>query len=167
MSCLGVHFALNDEDVAGLRAIGDMCARLDHLQRKIEERYMEDPFTYAAESVNAWDAMHRALADGYLSWNGGNYPLNHVVIGGESLYANNDYIMSLKTPVQVREIAAAIAPISKEDFRKRYYSIPADDYSAELDEDDFEYTWEWFTNVRELYLRAASEGRYVLFTADQ
>jgi len=37
------------------------------------------------ESDKAREAMHRALADGQLSWDGGTYPLNHVVLGGEDL----------------------------------------------------------------------------------
>lgn len=167
MSCLGVHFALPEEDVAALKGIVDMRARLDFLQRSIEERYMKEPATYAAESVNAWDAMHRVLSDGYLSWDGGNYPLNHTVIGGECLYFENDYIMSLKTPEQVRDIASALNVISEAWFREQYFALPANDYSAELSVDDFDYTWERFEIVRQLYRRAATEERYVLFTADQ
>jgi hypothetical protein len=34
-------------------------------------------------------------------------------------------------------------------------------------EQAFEYTWQWFQEVRRMWLRAASEDRYVLFTADQ
>ncbi len=40
-------------------------------------------------------------------------------------------------------------------------------YDGEIGGEDFLYTWEWFTNVRDLYSRAALEGRYVLFTASQ
>jgi len=32
---------------------------------------------------------------------------------------------------------------------------------------DFDYARDWFQDVRRLYQRAAVEGRYVLFTADQ
>ena len=167
MSCLGVHFALAVDDVNTLRGIDDEGERLSHLQEEIEERYMAKPGTYAAESDKAWDAMHRALSDGHLSWDGGIYPLNHTVLAGELLYTSDDYIMSLKTPAQVKEIAASLALITEDDFRVRYNAIPADEYGFPLDEDDFAYTWEWFQGVRELYKRAAIESRYVLFTADQ
>lgn len=167
MSCLGVHFALTEEDVNSFRAIDDEKERLSYLQEEIEERYMAEPGTYAAESDKSWDAMHRALADGHLSWDGGTYPLNHAVLAGELLYTSDDYIMSLKTPKQVKEIADALDKIPEEWFRTRYNAIPSDEYSTELSDEDFAYTWEWFQGVRELYRRAASEGRYVLFTADQ
>jgi hypothetical protein len=36
-----------------------------------------------------------------------------------------------------------------------------------LGEEDFDDTWGWFQNVRRLYLKAATEGRHVLFAADQ
>lgn len=167
MSCLGVHFALSDDDVMALRAITDEQDRLAHLQEDIEERYMVEPGTYIAESDKAWDAMHRTLADGHLSWGGGTYPLNHTVLAGELLYTSDDYIMSLKSPAQVKDIAAALEDISEDIFRNRYDAISADEYGTEPNDEDFSYTWEWFQNVRALYGRAATEGRYVLFTADQ
>lgn len=167
MSCLGVHFALSEEDVNTLRAIDDEQERLSHLQDNLEEHYLAEPGTYAAESDKAWDAMHRALADGHLTWAGGQYPLNHAVLAGEILYTSNDYIMSLKTPKQVGDIAAALNDMTEGEFRTRYNKIPAGEYDAELGDDDFEYTWIWFQRVCELYRRAAAEGRYVLFTANQ
>ena len=35
------------------------------------------------------------------------------------------------------------------------------------DEQDFEYTWRYFQEIRDFWLRATSEGRFVIFTADQ
>ena len=75
--------------------------------------------------------------------------------------------MSLKTPEIVADIAQALTELTPEEFRSRYFRIDADDYDAELSEDDLKYTMSWFEGVRELYARAAGEGRYVLFTADQ
>lgn len=81
-------------------------------------------------------------------------------------FFNDDYILSLKTPGQVRDIAAALEPLTREDFRRRYDAINPLSYDGEMDDEDFGYTWEWFTNVRELYRRAAQDGRYVLFSVD-
>lgn len=167
MSCLGVHFALTEADVTALRAIDDEDARLEYIQEDIEERYLAKPGTYAAESDKAWDAMHRALADGHLTWDGGTYPLNHAILAGELLYTADDYIVSLKSPAQVMDIAAELEAITKELFRARYLAISPDEYGMELTEDDFSYTWEWFQNVRQLYRLAAKEKRHVLFTVDQ
>jgi hypothetical protein len=164
MACLGVHFVLTDTDVAALRDLPTDEARLAYIQEVIEARELSGPG--AAESDKAWDAMHRALADGKLSLDSGNYPLSHVVLGGELIYEGEDYLMSLKTPVEVRDIAEAVRGLSERDFRQRYEAIDSD-YDGERGEDDFAYTWDWFQGVRDLYLRAAEQGRYVLFTADQ
>lgn len=140
MSCLGVHFALSNEDVVNIRAINNEQERLAYLQEEIEERYLDEPGTYAAESDKAWDAIHRTLTDGRLTWDGGAYPLNHVVLAGELLYTEDDYIMSLKSPTQVRDINTELENITKESFRKRYLSISPSEYGMELSDDDFSYT---------------------------
>lgn len=166
MSCLGVHFAITDAEAQQLRSMRSEQDRLDFVVETIETAYFERR-DLKAESDKSWDAMHRALSDGELSYDGGSYPLNHAVMAGEVLYTKNDYIMSLKDPEQVRAIASALAAIDEAEFRRRYFAINPNTYEVDLSEDDFEYTWDWFTNVRDLYTRAAEAGRYVLFTADQ
>jgi hypothetical protein len=167
MGCLGVHFALSEAEVETLREIDEEQDRISHVQEVIEEKYFANHKDLLAQSDKAWDAMHRVLADGELTWDGGDYPLNHVILAGELLYTESDYIMSLKNPGQVKDIAAALAPLTAEDFRRRYFSIDPETYGMDLSEEDLTYTWEWFQSVRELYIRAAAVGRYVLFTADQ
>lgn len=167
MSCLGVHFALTDEEVKVLRSFADEQERLEHVQEVIEQRYLTADKAFAAESDKAWEAMHRALTDGNLSWKGGPYPLNHVGLAGEVLYTGSDYIMTLKTPRQVEDIAAALPGVTEQEFRRRYFTIDAAGYGSPVSEEDFGYTWEWFQAVREFYQRAATSHRYVLFTADQ
>ena len=167
MSCLGVHFALTTDEAAHLRALDDDEERLDQIQEVLEPRYFDEHPDHKAESDKAWDAMHRALAGGTLTWKKGPYPFTHVVLGGESLYSEEDYIISLKTIEQVRDIAAALPAIDEVEFRRRYFAIPARSYGMPLTEEDFGYTWDNFQDVRALFLRAASEGRPVLFTADQ
>ncbi len=166
MSCLGVHFAIDEADLAALRAVAED-ARPSYLAEAIEERYLAGDKPYAAESDKAWDEIHRALTDGKLTWDGGTYPLNHVILAGELLYSGDDCIMSLKTPAQVRDIAKALKMLTQETFRRGFDLIGADDYGGERDNEAFGSIWYWFTNVRSLYQRAAEEGRHVLFTADQ
>jgi Domain of unknown function (DUF1877) len=167
MSCLGVHFALTEKEVAHLRSLNDEQERLEHLQEEIEEHYLGEEKQFAVESDKSWDAMHRALTDGRLTWDGGAYPLKHTVLAGELLYTERDYIMSLKTPQQVRDVSVALLAVTEEDFRRLYFAIDAGTCGFPLTEDDFKYTWDCFRDVREFYARAAQAGRYVLFTADQ
>jgi hypothetical protein len=163
---LGVHFALTDEDAAKLRSFGDDEDRLAFVTEDVEERYFAGGKTYVAESDKAWDAIHRALADGELTWDGGAYPLNHTVLGGERLYTGDDYVMILKTPAQVKDVATALAALTEPDFRSRYDAIN-EDTCGERSDEDFAYTWDWLQSVRALYAKAAAESRHVLFTVDQ
>jgi hypothetical protein len=167
MGCLGVHLALSDAEVLRLRSLPNDRDRRDYLVEDLEETYFADAKEYLAESDKAWDAMHRALADGELTWDGGEYPLNHVVLAGELLYTESDYIMSLKSSEQVRDIAAALPGITEAEFRRRYFRIDPEIYGFPVNDEDFAYTWDWFQNVRRLYAKAAADNRYVLFTADQ
>jgi hypothetical protein len=167
MSCLGVHFALTDSEAAKLKSFDDDSERLDYLQSEIEESYFADHEEFTAQSDKAWDAMHRSLSDGQLSYTEGPHPLRLAVIGGEPIYAESDYIMSLKTPKEVVDVAAALVKISKEEFRKKYDAMDAEAYGCAKTDEDFEYTWEWLTGVTAFYQRAAAAGRHVLFSADQ
>jgi hypothetical protein len=167
MGCLGVHFSLSAEEVQVLRGIQNESERVGYLHESIEEDYFANHRDRLAETDKAWDAMHRALADGQLSWDGGDYPLNHVILGGELLYTDTDFIMVLKTPEQVRDVAAVLPQLTEEEFRRRYFDIDAQSYDDELSEEDFGYTWEYFKGVCSFWTKAASDGRYVLFTADQ
>jgi len=164
---LGVHFAITAQEAEDLRSIEDEQERLAFVTEQLEEAYFEDDPDHVAESDKAWDALHRTLADGHLTCDGGTYPLNHTVLAGELLCSGDDYIMSLKSPEQVRDVSKALAAITQDEFRRRYLAIDQESYDGELTDDDFEYTWSWFQGVRELYARAADAGRYVLFTADQ
>ena len=167
MSCLGVYFALTDLEINKIKSMYDDRDRLEYLTEEIEEQYLAGDTEFATEIDKAWDAMHRIFSNGELTWNGGAYPLNHVVLGGELLYTGDDYIMSLKKPSQVQDVYKAIEKIDIEYFRNNYYKINPENYGFELTEEDLKYTWDWFQNVRQLYKRAAENNRFVLFTADQ
>lgn len=158
---------MTENEVMHLRSFPSDQSRLEHFQEDLEELYFEQHPDLKAESDKSWDALHRALTDGELSWDGGKYPFSHVVLGGESLYSENDYIMSLKTPPQVLDIAAAVPLIGEAELRRGYFAIDPDRYGFPLSDEDFEYTWNWFQDVRDLYDRAAKLRRYVLFTASQ
>lgn len=99
MSCLGVHFALTEKEAAHLRSLGDEQARLDHLQESIEETYFNEHPELKAESDKAWDAMHRTLADGELTWDGGES------YGPDGAPPNGTGLRSFDTGVNVGAIA--------------------------------------------------------------
>jgi hypothetical protein len=120
-----------------------------------------------AELDKSWDALHRSLTDGKLEYTNGQFPFNHVILGGEILYNAGDYIITLKTPEQVKDIAIAIEQLEKNALRDGYRKIDEDDYGSPLTEEDFEYTWEWMEGTKDFWTTAAANNRHVLFTVDQ
>jgi Domain of unknown function (DUF1877) len=162
MSCLGVHFALDQKQHDQLTAATND-DEVKAVLAEIEEAWHKD---HVGESDKAWDAIHRCLTDGSLDDEAGEFPLSHVILGGKQLHSGDDYIVALVTADQAKEVAKALLPISKETLRSSYSTIDPDDYEGEISNDDFEYTWEWFENVREFYLRASINSRSVIFTVD-
>ncbi|MEW6126560.1 MAG: YfbM family protein [Acidobacteriota bacterium] len=167
MSCLGVHFSIDEPTVKTIKSIKRESPRLDFIREVLEEKYFNEYPHWLIETDKAWDAIHRTLTDGDLTWENGQYPFNHLILGGERLYTKPDYLMILKTPPQVQDVAKAISKISKQQFRKSYFKIDPEKYGALVDEQDFEYSWSYFENLRIFWETASSEGRYILFTADQ
>lgn len=167
MSCRGVHFALTKQQVEKLRSFKTDPERLQYLQEELEEDFIRNDPERMAETDKAWDAMHRCLSDGKLGYDNGEFPLNHLILGGEPLYFEDDHIMSLKTPDQVRRVAASLGLVTPQLMRERYFHIDPKDYGFPLTEEDYQYTCDWFTDLIPFYQKAAREGRYVLFTAEQ
>jgi hypothetical protein len=88
-------------------------------------------------------------------------------VGPDQLYEGDDYIVSLVAPDKVKDVASALATFTESSFTERYRTIVPRDYAPEYGDDDCEYTWENFQDVRELYRKAAERDRFVLFTVDQ
>jgi len=166
MACRGVLFSIDKETVDRLRALEGDAARVEYIQEVIEVDYFDRHREWLAETDKAWDCMHRALTDGRLEWDNGSYPLNHPILGGELLYSGDDYIISLKIPQQVSDVAAQLPSITEETFTECFRRVPVSELNGTFEEDR-DYTWGWFTEVRDFWLRAAAEGRFVIFTVDQ
>jgi hypothetical protein len=163
MGCRGVHFALTDEESRRLLAADGNEAVMSFIE-EIEKRWDK---AWLAESDKAWDAIHRCLSNGTLYYDEGEYPLNLAVLGGRHLYDADDYVVAYVPPHEVKDVAAALGPITKEAFRQRYDAIDPDDYEGAHGPEDFDHTWSWFERVRDLYKKAAADGRAVVFTVDQ
>jgi hypothetical protein len=120
------------------------------------------------EVDKAWDAMHRCLSDGTLRLgrvDGG--PLEQAVLGGGHHHEGGEYIVAHVLAGEVPAVAAALDAIDETWLRERYDLIDPADYQGVLDEEDFEYTWDYLQDVRQFYRRAAAAGRSVIFTVDQ
>lgn len=130
----------------------------------IEESWNEE---WAYETDKAWEAIHRCLTDGKVGFDNGAYPWNLCILGGRQLHSGDDYVVSLKSPQQVGDVAASLLKISRQDLRERYFSISDPNYGQGISEEDFEYTWNWFEGLPRFFSRAAAAKRHVIFTVDQ
>ena len=179
MGCLAVLFALDEQQVLNLEAVPRQ-DRAYYMHEEIEEIFFDEYPEYTQELDKAWDAIHRTLNGGELDYNEDTQPLCYAVLAGKPLYGvefeNGEYItpegeesdiITLKTPEQVARVAAELPKITEEQFREWYYNIDEDDYCYPISEEDFNYTWEWFSNSIPFWKRAAAEKKYVLFTVDQ
>jgi hypothetical protein len=163
MSCLGVHFALNAEEAAALLAAADKEAVLTFIEA-LEEKWDEE---WLHQTDKSWDPLHRCLSNGTVFYDEGEYPLNRAVLGGKHLYDGDDYVVAYVAPNEVKDVSAALAPLTEKDLRARYDLIDSDDYDGEHGDKDFKYTWDAFLLLREFYKKAAAAGRSVVFTVDQ
>lgn len=164
MACRGVHFAITRGQLEKLVAASSDDEVIRVIQEGIESPWDTD---WLHETDKAWDAIHRCLTDGTLDLDNGSFPLNAAVLGGRQLFDGDDYIISLVTPEQVPQVAQALRGIDEAALRRGYERIEQSDYDGDLDDDDFEYTWQWFQGLAPLFEKAAAADRAVLFTVDQ
>ena len=167
MACLGVLFSIDRKTVDLIREFSTDEERIDYVKEVVEVDYFSNNPQWVAELGKAWDALHRSLTDGKLDFDNGEFPLSHVILGGESLCASENYIIVLKEAEQVAKIATAVLEISRAGLEKRYYALDSKQYDGTIEAEDFEYTWEWFDDSKSFWQQAAAEKRSVLLTVDQ
>ena len=152
---LGVHFAITADQERALLAAdaeGDS-DMIEELLEEIEELWDDDGLK--VDTDKAWDPIHRCLTDGTLDPDGGEYPLSHTILGGRHLH--DDIYFVYVGADEVREVAEALDGVDEMWFRPRFERLE--------DEDDWDYVWVNFVDVKEFYGRAAAAGRAVVFTA--
>jgi hypothetical protein len=160
-----MFFALNDEQEAAL-----MATRTDEEVRTFVDEVEEgdwDGEPLDCETDKAWDAMHRCLSDGTLGCGRRASPLDMAVLGGCHHYEGEDYVVAHLRAHEVIQVAAALETVDKVWMRQRYDQIDPADYQGFLNDEDFDYTWYYFEEVRDFYRQAAAAKRPVIFTVDQ
>ena len=163
MSCLGGFRAITREELDKLRSV----PRADRVPDYLDEMEMVD----SCDLDKAWDAIHRALTNGKLEYGGKNPPGCWVILGGEVLRGSQegeeDYIVTCKSPNQVKQVFQFLAALTRKKFRKLYFAIDPEEYGFELSEEDFEYTWYYLSDSIPFWKNAAEQGLWVLFDVDQ
>ncbi len=161
MACRGVHFALTPDEaekVASADDDDDLMATIE----EVEDRWDRD---WLVETDKAWDAIHRCLTGGTLEY--GPTPLHKCVLGEANRHEGDGYIVNLLGTEEVKEVAAAIGFIDEAWMRGAYFAIDPGEYDTDTSEDDFEYTWDNFRELRQFFEKAAVHDRAVVFTVDQ
>lgn len=181
MACIGVHIALKDEHLENLLKCKSDDERIEYLINDVKEAWDDDFFF---ESDKAWDAIHRCLSDfppdtpefypqegvtraHALPEDHGAYPLKVCVLGGKKLMDDeSNYFMRLIAPEQVVDAARALEKIDEEWLTEKYWTHCRGAW-PEYGEEDLEYTWCYFEDMRRYFHKMAGNGRPVLFTASQ
>jgi hypothetical protein len=83
------------------------------------------------------------------------------------LIDGDDYVVAHVLAAEVPAVAVALAAVVETEMRERYLRIDAASYQGVIEDEDFDYTWHYFQEVRDFYRRAAAAGRSVIFTVDQ
>jgi hypothetical protein len=119
------------------------------------------------ETDKAWDAIHRCLSDGTLGSGRRLSPLDMAVLGGGHHHEGDDYVVTHLRADEVAQVATALETVGETWMRQRYDRIDPRNYQGLLSDEDFAYTWYWFTQVRDFYRKAAMANRGVIFTVSQ
>jgi hypothetical protein len=156
----GYHIALSREHAK--RVFG---SKDDPSLRSLIEELKNDKSLKANSQVldckRYWDAIHRCLTEGTLDPEGGEFPLNHVILGGKKLHQGDDYIAVVVRPDMVTFIAEELHSLKEPDFRQRFFALEGKDYDQPINEKEYSYVWHMVQEVR-TFFEYCDEERFAL-----
>ena len=170
MACRGVFFALTKEEEAKLLAAPSSDAVVEIITEEIEERWDRN---WLVEMDKSWDAVHRCLGDGSLRTSQPSLTAK-AVLGGRQLSSRADWIISYLTADEVKQVADAVVGIDEPEFRRRYCRLKKKflwfdrtEYDGPIGEEDFQYSWSNFEEMRLFFSKVAVAQRAIVFSVDQ
>jgi hypothetical protein len=166
MSRRGTFYAITpDEAERLLSLVGNDSALAKESQELFSFERQRAHFITPVDKT--WDPMHRCLTDGTIRGLGkGATPLALCVLGGRSLHGGDELIVCFTAPEQVPQVSQALDEIEIQWFVSRFTNLPSTGYSGPINNEEFQFLWEYFTSVRNLYSKAAEANRAVVFVAD-
>lgn len=111
-----------------------------------------------------WDAIHRCLTEGTLDPEAGEFPLNHVILGGKKLHNGDDYIAVVVRPDMVTFIAEGLREVKEPDFRKAFFGLGEKGYDQAINEKEYSFIWHMVHEIRAFFEYCDEERFAVLFT---
>lgn len=160
----GYHIALGREHAKRLFGLKEDQAILQFLEELKASPEMRKSGRLL-DTGTAWDPIHRCLTEGELDPAGGDFPLNHAVLGGKQLHQGDDYAAVLIRPDMTRFIADALAEVEEDEFRKRFFALNPASYKQRIGEKEFIEVWLALQNLKVFFEAAAESLEAVVFTA--
>ncbi len=127
----GVYFAVDEKTVDELRRLGEKKCP-EYIANELEPLYFDEFPEQTFETENYWEAIHRALTGDFL-FDGGE-PLSEVILGGELLNYEG-YIVSAKSPAEVRSVCRGLSKLTESSFKKGYNAIDPSEYPDKSSDD--------------------------------
>jgi hypothetical protein len=160
----GYHIALAREHAKTLFGIKDDAALRKFLE-DLKDRPDMKRSGRVLESGILWDPIHRCLTEGELDPAGGDFPLNHAVLGAKQLHQAADYTAVLIRPDMTRFIADSLVEVEEDDMRKKFFALRKDSYKQPIDEKHFMEMWLMLQDLKVFFEAAAENMEAVVFTA--
>ena len=112
-----------------------------------------------------WDPLHRIMTDGELDPGGGDFPGNHVVLGGKQLHHAGDFSTILIRPDIVAFVSEALNELKQAEVREKFQNLPAS-YGKPRGDKEFIELWLAITQLRTFFDAAAENLEAVVFTVN-
>jgi hypothetical protein len=112
---------------------------------------------------SVWDPLHRILTDGELDPGGGDFPENHVVLGGRQLHHGPDFSSILIRPDMVAFVSTALNELKQTEVREKFQNLPAS-YTKPRGDKEFAEIWLAIQKLRTFFDAAGENLEAVVFT---
>ena len=152
------HLALSREDAKQLFGCRDEESLREWIQQFVESDTVWKE-QRVVRHVGHWRTLHQCLSDGSLDPDGGEFPLNHVFLGGRKMVNSDSTLVAMIRPDMVPIIADAMASHSREQLQHAFQELvePVGE-SAE-----FEEICNTFDAAQEFFARAAKQQYAAVF----
>lgn len=117
----------------------------------------------ALDIGSVWDPLHRILTDGELDPGGGDFPENHVVLGGRQLHHGPDFSAILIRPDMVVFVSEALNELKQAEVREKFEKLPAS-YTKPRGDKEFAELWLAIQKLRTFFDAAGENLEAVVFT---
>jgi Domain of unknown function (DUF1877) len=156
----GYHFALSRDNAKKVFAVTDPKGFLTLFDEFKNSKDMQKN-DQILENKRTWDAIHRALTEGELDPQGGEMPLNHVILGGKPVNAGEDYFAAVVRPDLTPFLSEALHDMKESDFRQKYFALQNTSYSQPINEKEYALVWHQVQEIRS-FLEFCSEERFAI-----